>query len=199
VGQVLTRRTRAGDTLSFTYDDLGRMTQKAVPNSPTITSEYDLAGRVTKVTSSDGQEITNTFDGVGRTTAVATKFPSATTRTVNYTYNDNSRLTSMVWPDSYTINYAYDNLGRMTTATEDIDGTGTTTKVLATYSYDDLSRRTGVTLGNNVGDTAYGFWADNALKSLDHDFNASCIKQPIQSTCRPIHICAASSTFPAGQ
>ena len=42
---VLSRQTRAGATISFTYDTLNRLSTKAAPSEPTVTYSYDLASR----------------------------------------------------------------------------------------------------------------------------------------------------------
>jgi len=55
-GNILTRQTRKGDVISFTYDTLNRRSTKAAPSEPTVTYSYDLAGRVTGV-SDDGAAI----------------------------------------------------------------------------------------------------------------------------------------------
>ena len=43
---VLTRQTRATQTITFTYDTLNRLGTKAAPSEPTVTYTYDLAGRL---------------------------------------------------------------------------------------------------------------------------------------------------------
>jgi YD repeat-containing protein len=37
---VLTHRTRLGETLSFTYDNLGRLTRKTVPERTGLAATY---------------------------------------------------------------------------------------------------------------------------------------------------------------
>ena len=61
---------------------------------------------------------------------------------------------------------AYDELNRPTVIKE----LGTTP--LATYTYDDLSRRTSVALGNTTT-TAYGYDAQAMLQTLSHDLAGS--------------------------
>ncbi len=48
-GNVLTRQTRKGDTLTFTYDTLNRLVTKAAPGEATVTYGYDLAGHPTSI------------------------------------------------------------------------------------------------------------------------------------------------------
>ena len=44
-GNVLSRKTRAGATISFTYDALNRLATKAAPSEPAVAYSYDLTGR----------------------------------------------------------------------------------------------------------------------------------------------------------
>jgi uncharacterized protein RhaS with RHS repeats len=46
----LTRKTRAGDTISYAYDTLNRLKTKTPPSpAPEVRYAYDLAGRLTGV------------------------------------------------------------------------------------------------------------------------------------------------------
>ena len=47
---VLTRKTRAGDTIGFAYDTLNRLKTKTPPSpAPVVNYSYDLTGRLTSV------------------------------------------------------------------------------------------------------------------------------------------------------
>ena len=47
---ILTRKTRAGDTIGFAYDTLNRLITKTPPSpAPVVSYAYDLAGRLTGV------------------------------------------------------------------------------------------------------------------------------------------------------
>src|SRR6266481_2758841 len=47
---VLTRKTRAGQTIGFTYDTLNRLKTKTPPSpAPVVSYAYDLTGRLTGV------------------------------------------------------------------------------------------------------------------------------------------------------
>jgi len=45
-GNVLSRRTRAGASIAFTYDTLNRLKTKAPPSQPVVTYAYDLKGQL---------------------------------------------------------------------------------------------------------------------------------------------------------
>ena len=68
-GQVLTYTDADGaTTTSYTYNDLGRLTEIEEPGagSPTIEYGYDSAGDVTSVTDEVGDTVTYTYDSDGR-------------------------------------------------------------------------------------------------------------------------------------
>ena len=77
-GNVLTRKTRKGDTITFTYDTLKRLSTKAAPSEPTVTYTYDLAGRLTSAS-----------DTSAAMTAAAS--PAGTLGTVTMTYDQANR------------------------------------------------------------------------------------------------------------
>ena len=86
---MLTRQTRAGQTITFTYDTLNRLSTKAAPSEPTVTYSYDLAGRLI------GASDTSTA-----MTAVAS--PSGTLATASMSYDQLNR------PVTVTLNYRPD-------------------------------------------------------------------------------------------
>ena len=71
--------------------------------------------------------------------------------------------------------YAYDLDNEMTT----VKLSGSTT--LATYSYDDLGRRTGLTRGNSTS-TSYAYDAANRLTSLSHTLASNSVSQTMTFT-----------------
>ncbi|MDR6872188.1 RHS repeat-associated protein [Bosea sp. BE125] len=68
---VLTRKTRANQTISFAYDTLNRQTSKASSGQPTVSYAYDLAGRVISV-SDTGASLVNALPPSGGTASFAT-------------------------------------------------------------------------------------------------------------------------------
>ncbi len=94
-GNLLTRRTRQGDTLRFAYDTLNRLATKtaaaapvacgAAPSAtPTVTYSYDLAGRLT---------------GVCDNGAAIMAASGAASLSVSYGYDALNRPTSVAWPN----------------------------------------------------------------------------------------------------
>jgi YD repeat-containing protein len=65
-GNVTSRRNRAGDTASYTFDALNRLTAKDLPGSePDVSYAYDLLGRMTSAATA-AQTLSFTYDALGR-------------------------------------------------------------------------------------------------------------------------------------
>ncbi|WP_379554145.1 hypothetical protein [Qipengyuania sp. DGS5-3] len=75
-GNILTHRTRRGETISYTYDNLNRVTYKTVPSRSGLSSthtrdvayRYDQLGNLTlaRFNGTGGVGVTNAYDGRGR-------------------------------------------------------------------------------------------------------------------------------------
>jgi RHS repeat-associated protein len=107
--------------------------------------------------------ITNTFDKADRLTAV-----NDNGRNVAYQYDAAGNRLRVTWPDAYYATYDYDALNKVTA----IKQNGVTT--LASYSRDDLTRRTAATYGNGSS-TSYAYEADNDLATLGQSFVGSSV------------------------
>ncbi|WP_423141117.1 RHS repeat domain-containing protein [Parablastomonas sp. CN1-191] len=120
-GNVLTKRTRANETLTYTYDALNRLTVKAVPERSGLSSTqtrdvyfgYDLASRLisARFDSASGEGITNAFDALGRVTSSTQAMDSAS-RALSYQYDASGNRTRLTFPDSNYIALNYDALSR---------------------------------------------------------------------------------------
>jgi YD repeat-containing protein len=69
----------------------------------------------------------------------------------------------MTWPDNFYVDYDFDAADDMTAVRE--NGATSGAGVLATFTYDDLGRRTGLTRGNGTS-SSYGFDAVSRLTQL---------------------------------
>ena len=159
---------RDGQTnIIYQYDALDRMISKDLPGlADDVTYGYDLLGRQTSV-SVTGHAISYVYDKAGRLLST-----TAGGRTLSYLYDPASNRTRITWPDvspSFYVSYHYDVLNRVT----DIREQGTAS--LASYDYDDLSRRTKVTLGNGTR-VDYGYEADSALDYLDNVLTGQSVR-----------------------
>lgn len=86
-------------------------------------------------------------------------------RTLTYQYDPAGNRTLLTWPDGYNISTNYDALNRPLSFKE---GGTVPLATLATYAWDDLSRRHTLSLGNGTVSTS-SYNAQGSLASLTHD------------------------------
>ncbi|HAY08798.1 MAG TPA: Rhs family protein, partial [Thauera sp.] len=148
VGSLISHRKRSGETVTFAYDNLHRLTSRSYPTAAdNVAFAYDLLGRRTQARYADNSHtVAYVWDAAGRLTST-----TAGGKTLAYQYDAAGNRTRLTWPEtSFYVTTTYDALNRPSAIKE----LGTTN--LATYAYDDLSRRTTVTLGNGTT-TSYGY------------------------------------------
>jgi len=167
-GDVLTRRNRSNQTLTYTYDNLDRTLTKVSP-SPAVTATwvYDGAGRITNLSDTASNVLAYSFDTAKRVTQVATTLPAGSAKTIGYQYDANSNRTRLTWPDGYFVNYAYDTLNRMSSASEN----GTTT--IATYAYNPLSQRTSLAYQAAADTMTYNWTTAGDMLTLAHNLGGT--------------------------
>ena len=140
-GNMLTKRTRSGQVVTYTYDNLNRLTVRHVPGADgdeNYTFDYDLAGRRTGA-SEGAMSQSWAYDLLGRLTTQTTNGVMP----VSYAYDAASNLTQMTYPDGWAVDFAYDALSRVKAANH--GGAN-----LATLGYDTLSRRQSLSYGNGT-------------------------------------------------
>ena len=164
-GRIQSVLTRDNRTITYGYDNLDRITSRTIQGAPTDTYTYDLAGRMINAATSGLGTFTHVYDTAGRLTSVI----DPNTRTVGYQYDAASNRTRIDYPDgSYAI-YAYDEMGRMTTVQYDPnnDSTAPAPSTVATYTYDNLSRRDTAALGNGTS-AALSYSTDSLVSDIIH-------------------------------
>lgn len=170
-GNVTGKRTRKGDWILNDYDAVGRNVRKVVQTQGVFSDisstcaatandvcyEYDLIGQQERVRFGDNSHvIDHSYDTGGR---LVTTIDDG--RIISYQYDDSSNRTHVTWPDNFHVKYEFDNVNRITEVLEN----GSVS--LATYSYDDLARRTSIAYSNGrVINSTYE--SDSALASLSH-------------------------------
>ena len=168
-GNRIELRKRDGRKIAYVYDALNRETRKHYPNggAAEVHRGYDAAGRPAWVRfdSPQGQGIDYGYD-VARRLASETSFG----RAVGFLYDDVGNRIRLTYPDGQYMVYDYDALNRVTQVRE--NGLTTNPELLATYSYDPLSRRTNLTRGNATS-TAFGFDLASRLTSMNHDLGGT--------------------------
>ena len=118
-GNILSRRTRAGATIAFTYDTLNRLSTKSAPSEASATYAYDLAGRLIGASDTSAAIVAPTpggmlatmslsYDALNRplnlswTPAAAQTAPPASSASFAYTYNAaNQRIAQTATDNSY--------------------------------------------------------------------------------------------------
>ena len=135
--QVLKVRTKVGntytyDTVSFTYDALGRLTQKSHGSGESIHYTYDSLSRTTSFTDAAGHTTTYAYDAVGNvvlqintmngTTMMTydadnrlSTVTDALGNTTTYTYDEGGRVSQVLYPDGRNEQYSYDMRGNVAT------------------------------------------------------------------------------------
>jgi RHS repeat-associated protein len=161
---VTSFRNRAGETIGYSYDALGRLTAKDLPGSePDIAYAYDLLGQTTSAAMAS-QTLAFAYDALGRQLS-----QTDGSRVYSSQYDLAGRRTRLTHPDGFFVDQEYLVTGEMTKIRE--NGATSGVGVLASYDYDDLGRRKRLTLGN--GDVAdYGYDAVSRLHTLGHDLVA---------------------------
>ncbi len=129
------------DTITYTYDELGRVTSRAI-NGVAASQAYDPLGRVTTETNVLGT-FTYGYDGV--TSRLATvSYPNGQTSAYRYFDNLGDRRLQTIhhqYPDGSTLSrfdYTYDAVGNIRTWRQQADATA----VLWTYGYDAADQLT---------------------------------------------------------
>lgn len=166
-GDLTSTTLRNGSTVSFNYDSLGRMIGKDVPEADRdVTYAYDLLGRRTAATlpaTNANLSVAWTYDKIGRLLASSGPYG----RIVSYAYDPSMAWSEVQWPDGHRVKYGSDVLGRITDVTE-VGG-----PILASFEYDELSRRTAATYGNAATRTTASFNTQHRLANLTHNLNGT--------------------------
>lgn len=168
-GNVTTRRLRDGQTITYGYDNLNRLTSKVTPTSGAydwdVAYTYDLLGRA-KTAIGDGWAINAfSYDALGRLTTEQ-NYNAATL----HAWDLAGRQTRLTWSDGNYVDYDYTVTGEVTSIRE--NGATSGPGVLAIYQYDNLGRRASITRGNGTT-TNYGYDAVSRLASLTQDLSGS--------------------------
>ncbi len=163
---VASHRMRDGNWISFSFDNLDRVTFKDLPGSePDVTYAYDNLGRITSASQS-GNALSFTYDALGR--KLTEVGPQGT---VSSQYDIAGRRTQVTYPGSgLYVNYDYLVTGAVSAVRE--NGATSGVGVLASYGYDNLGRRTSVTFGNGASQT-FSFDGASRLASLTNDLSGT--------------------------
>jgi RHS repeat-associated protein len=185
---ISSRRTRANETIGYSYDALNRLTVKTVPTSASgatgysVWYGYDLLGRTTyaRFGSVTGTGVTNSFDALGRLASTGTNM-DGTARSITYQYDLSGNRTSMAASTSYAMWFDYDGLGRVIDLREG-------TNVVARIGYDAAGRRSSLGLGDGgyvSSSVGYGYDGASRLASLTRDLGGTSAGQSLGFAYNP--------------
>ena len=159
---LLSRLTKETDPLgmatSYLYDAVGNLISKTDANGATITYAYNAVNRLTAKSYPDGSSESFTYDAVGRILTAKNASVAYT-----YAYDAAGRVTSVIDSRGYTIAYSYDLLGNRSRMTFQ---PGAADERITSYAYDGAGRLTGITSG--AGTFTYGYDTLGRRKSLSY-------------------------------
>jgi RHS repeat-associated protein len=163
-GNPNSHRRRNGVTVTMAYDNLDRRTRITYPApaaADSVNFTYDLLGRRLSASRTD-HALTYSWDNAGRMLST-----SAGGRTLSYQYDAAGNRTRTTWPDGFFVTTSYDVLDRPTSMRQNGN-----VDLVSSYTYDDLSRRAVVTLGNGTT-TTYGYGDQGRLSRIRHNLAAN--------------------------
>ncbi len=169
-GQRTSLRKRDGNTITYEYDDLGRVKDERYPAGTirNVYNTYDLRGlqRSTTFDSPTGAGLSASYDGFGHVVS-ATTTVSGTARTLSYQYDAEGNRTRITHPDGNFFQYGYDGMNRLTGIQEN----GATAVI--GQAYDAFGRRQTLSRGANVATTSYAYDGVGRLGSLSQDLQGT--------------------------
>ncbi len=150
MGKLITINDSLNNTINYTYDSEGNKLTEQIRDSSgslqkTLSYSYDALDRVSKIINPDSTFTQYTYDALGnRNTAKDPK-----NNTTSYNYDALSRLTSVVQPGTITTSYEYNTINNLTKVT-DANNNATI------YKYDDRGRVYQV-ISPDTGTTTYQY------------------------------------------
>lgn len=158
-------RLRDAQTIVYTYDNLNRAKVKQLPGATSGWQYfgYDAAGRPSYAHfgSATGSGVDYGYDSARRLTSETTFG-----RTLQFLPDAAGNRIQLTYPDGNFINYDVDGLNRIWRVRENNATSGA--GVLATYTYDPLSRKQSVAWGNGTA-SSFGYDLASRLNGLRQD------------------------------
>jgi RHS repeat-associated protein len=119
----MTGASQSGNSLSFTYDALGRNLTQVGPQG-TVTSTWDIGGRRTRIAHPDGFYVDQDYLVTGEPTAIRENgATSGAGVLVTYAWDDLGRRASLTRGDGSVLTYSYDAVSRLTSLADNLVGT----------------------------------------------------------------------------
>ncbi len=158
-GRVTSSTDGKGNTTSYSYDAIGRLTLVKFPAVSGVVYQtsyaYNDVRNTVNVTDEDGHLTEQFYDGLGNLLATSAYNGSKIISTESMTYNWQGQVGTVLTPNGNVTSYSYDYFGRPTRVTNP-DGTFTKT------SYDDVNNVVTV-VDENGNETKYNYDRDQRL------------------------------------
>ena len=159
-GGLLTQMTYGnGDTVSYTYDTLGRKTQTQTSDGDLYTYAYTGDGQLFRMADGSGGLVYNySYDSLGRLIGSSVRDSSTVGLQTFHRYDDNNRLVSQTWAlpgKTYQEGFTYDSYGRLAAKNVTLPNGTNGTSANIGLSYDSLSRLWETT--SPVAEVVYNF------------------------------------------
>jgi RHS repeat-associated protein len=206
---VLTRKTRANQTITFTYDTLNRLATKAPPSpAPVVTYSYDLLGRL-KSASDAGAAIPAALPPSGSSVQYATNYTYDTlNRITRVSFDPTPAVTPPMSGTAVTFGHTYNRANQrsgQTTTDNSWWSYPVATPSTVSYTPDALNRYTAVGAvtpsydgnGNLTGDGTFtlGYDAENRLVSASGGGNTASYAYDAQGRRKSKTVNGATTVF----
>ncbi len=186
-GQLSSMSDGTGTT-SYTYDQLGRLTETKDGHGDVVGYGYDLANEITSITYPNGKTVKDGYDKAGRLTSVADWL----SHTISFSYTPESQLATESLPEATgeSDHYTYSRAGELV-ETKMSKGSETLASIL--YKRDSLGQLTKATQTGLPGAeaTEYAYTTNEQLEkagSTSYEYDAAG---------NPTKIGTATNTFNA--
>jgi RHS repeat-associated protein len=172
-GNRTSLKKRDGNTITYSYDSLNRVTQNhyQVSTNQDVFYGYDLRNLqlYARYGSAAGNGITTEYTGFG-SVASSTINLDGTARKLSYNYDAEGHRTQLTFPDNQYFTYTYDGLGRLSQILE------SGSAVIAENTYDNQGHRKTLSRGGPasapITQTAYQF-DPIRLRTLSHNLDGA--------------------------
>ena len=139
LGNVTSTSNSAGQTTTYVYDQLSRLTRVNFPDESIVDYTYDASNNLMTMHDSTGWQLYN-YDLLNRLSSVTyspTKdISNPLALTLAYEHDLDNRVTALNYPSGKRVQYEYDSAGKLTSATEKNAGQP---DLVTTYSYDSVN------------------------------------------------------------
>ncbi|WP_189129998.1 polymorphic toxin-type HINT domain-containing protein [Wenjunlia tyrosinilytica] len=183
-GQLAKVTDPAGNSWSYTYDQLGRQTAAKDPDKGRTTSTYDDRGQLTSTTDAGGKKLVDLYDGLGRKTELRNGSATGTLR-ARWTYDTVFGAKGLLASST-----RYDGGNAYTTAVNAYDGLNRVTRSTTTIPDDE-----GALAGSYQTNTRYNL--DGTVQSTGYPAAGSLPGEPLvhtyDDTKRPIRLSGEST------